>query len=879
MSRRSATRTTGLLVRHLLSRSATSFALALVVGIAVAVAALIPRALVVLSDAELQHQLRSMPPGASDLYGTGTFGPLDVSPPLSEQKVFGPVDAVLDGVPAGLPSPLSDALGAGSWVAMLPSDLVSLDEPRLRVQPRIRLAFDLDWRDRITFSAGVAPTAWDGNPKTQLPIAMSEDFAEKAGFELGDRVDYLGAPLEVSGIYTVNDPDDPFWVHARELVGATVTRAPGSPIEASAAVLIDPVSAASLTTPLQRAELRTWYPLLPAMVDYSEVPLLSEQLRRTVSLGLYLPTGEALVFETGVTGQLESVEASVDTVTAVFALAGSAPLGALLAVFARGARAVLDRRRETLQLASSRGASALQLRSTMLIEGLLVGIPAATVALGIVALALPVPVDAASLVLPGIIGLAVPALFATASLSPGGGRGDLGGTGGRARWVTELAVVGAAALAVVLLLRRGLVVTDGGGVDPLLAATPLLVSLAVCVLVLRLYPLPLLALQQAERNGSSPVGLVGATGSVRAGTAAFGSALAMVIGVSSAVFSLVLASTIATGLGTVAVTETGSDIRLEAPTLGDLDDIAAVAGVRAVAGFTAVPGVQAVFGNDRASVTVVLADLEALHRVRPDIPVVPPGSMLVSADIADRPAGDTVVGDSSLTPAGELPVLALPGLARSWVLVDTADQAAILGDTSDYRGALIATEPGADITATAATVAGLVAALQTSDARDRVEVVDTASLVRDAAARPSVAGLMVALGAASALSLLLCVIAVALGALGAARGRARTLGVLRLLGMSPGQLRGVVAWEFAPITAAALLTGTAFGVALAVGMTTLIDLRPIVGGFAAIGASVPWGLVGAAATAFAVVVAATGAVTSLAARRLNAAAAVKMGAE
>ena len=70
---------------------------------------------------------------------------------------------------------------------------------------------------------------------------------------------------------------------------------------------------------------------------------------------------------------------------------------------------------------------------------------------------------------------------------------------------TLLAVLLVTAAAVVLLFRRGLTggsssgaEADAGsgaaGVDPLLAAVPLLAALVVCIAVLRLYPIPLAGL-------------------------------------------------------------------------------------------------------------------------------------------------------------------------------------------------------------------------------------------------------------------------------------------------------------------------------------------------------------------------------------------------
>jgi putative ABC transport system permease protein len=696
---------------------------------------------------------------------------------------------------------------------------------------------------------------------------------------VGDIVNYFGASVVVSGIYSANDPDAAYWVHAAELRTPTVTNAPSSPTKVRGAAFIDPASAAGLPTPLERSELRAWYPVLTTTISYADVPDIDDQLRRMSSLGLYLPTGEALVFGSGLPAAFDRVTATLATTAALLAIVGSAPLGALLAVLALGARSVTDRRRAAIVLATSRGASVLQVRATMLLEGVLISVPIAVISLVLVAALVPVTVALDSFVLPALIVSAVPLLFVTASVRSKDDRDDVGIRHRRGRWILEAVIIGVAALAVFLLVRRGLVVTESGGIDPLLAAAPLLLTLVVCVIVLRVFPLPLLALQRAAQRGRSPVALVGATGAIRASSAVYPSVFAMVVAVSATVFSLVLVSTLSAGLSTAARSQTSSDIRVSAVTLDDLEPVRSVAGVRAVAGLYTAHGIRLAIGADTPGVTVVFADLAALHDVRPDLPDLPAGQILVSPDIAERGQSTTSLNGFPVTIAGTAPAASLPDTTRSWVLADIADAVSISGDEPHVDTLLVATDPSADIATTAVAVKQVVIDAQVPKNRDRVVVLDTSTLVTDAAARPTVAGVTFGLAAAGGLSLLLCVLAVALEALGAANRRARTRGILGLLGMSARQLRGVLVWEFAPVGVAAVLAGTGFGIVLAALVTNLVDLRSLAGGSAAITTSVPWAFIGMAIIAFAIVVAATAALTSAGARRLDAAAAVKMGAE
>ena len=879
MNRRSAVRTTGLLARHLRSRATTSIALALLVAVGVGLAVLLPRVTVLISDAELHDQVQAAGPGVSDLYGTGTLGPLTVTNEPTAQQLFGQTDSTLSGVPDSLPAPLRTTLGAVSWVAVLPPDPVTIDEPRLLVQPVLNLAIDLHWRERVTLVEGDVPSPPQETASGMVEMAISKDYAELAGFRVGDVVNYVGTPVIVSGIYVAKDPAAAYWVHAPELLSPTVTNSPGALVRVRGGAFIDPAAAAGMPTSLERSELRAWYPILSESMTYADVPKLDDQLKRLVSLGLYLPTGESLSFRTGLLDTFERVSAPLATSAALLAIVSSAPLGAFLAVLALGARSVASRRRAVLALAVSRGASSIQSHATMLLEGVLISLPSGVVALLVANIILPPGPHPDSYVLPGLIAAALPLFFVTSMRLAQSRRQDVGVREQRGRWIIEAVVVLVAALAVFLLMRRGLVVGESGAIDPLLALTPLLITLVVCVVVLRILPLPLLAIQRATKAGRSSVSLVGATGAVRANTVAYPFVFATVVAVSATVFCLVLVSTVTAGITSTAESLTGSDINVSAVALDDVDAIRSVTGVDGTAGLFTAYGVDLALGADTRPVAAVFADLAALHEVRPDIPDLPLHSVLVSQDIADRGQETTALNGVPVTIAGAVPPAGLPGMTGSWVLADLADAPAVFGSAPRIGTLLVSVEPGAAIAKTAEAIRGVVTDAQSAENRDRVTVLDTATLSADAAARPSVAGVILGLTAGAGLSLILCVIAVALEALSAANRRSRTRGILQLLGMSARQLRGVLAWEFAPVAITATAAGTGFGIGIAVVVANLVDLRDLTGGTAVIEASVPVIQVGGVIAVFAIVVAVTATLTSAGARRLNAAAAVKMGAE
>ena len=79
------------------------------------------------------------------------------------------------------------------------------------------------------------------------------------------------------------------------------------------------------------------------------------------------------------------------------------------------------------------------------------------------------------------------------------------------------------------------------------------------------------------------------------------------------------------------------------------------------------------------------------------------------------------------------------------------------------------------------------------------------------AGHPIVAAVFAFLGAAAGLPLLFCVVAIVLAVIAAARSRNRTVGVLRVLGFSAAQVRGLVAWELVPVVIVAIVAGVALG--------------------------------------------------------------------
>jgi len=303
----------------------------------------------------------------------------------------------------------------------------------------------------------------------------------------------------------------------------------------------------------------------------------------------------------------------------------------------------------------------------------------------------------------------------------------------------------------------------------------------------------------------------------------------------------------------------------------DLDAVRRLAGVDAVARLSVRSGVELDLGRT-AHVDVVVADTAALHEVRPDLPVLldPGPTLLLGTDLDERP-DDVVLDGVPAQVTGVVDRGLLPDLDNRWVLVDDSalPAGAARGD-GQHEELLLRVGAGTD----SATVARLAAAAVESP---DVEVVDVDGELAAVRSSPVVGGLQPALLAAALVALVLTLLTVVLASLAAARSRQQLLGVLRILGMTRSQLRGVVAWELGPIAVTAVVVGTALGLVLPRVVTEVLDLRPFVGGLTPPQPVVDPALVLVGVAAYVAAVVVAGLVAVAIGRRVAPAESVKMG--
>jgi putative ABC transport system permease protein len=884
--------TVGLLRRQFVSSPGASLAVVIVVAVCAFLAAAAPRALDALFTAELRYSVDQTGPTKRDLVATS------IGSPASSGSDFGPMDSGLAAIREQVPPTLRAAVGEGEWVAVTKSVAAPADEPEPDA-PTMRLTFlvDDDVDDVARYVDGAPPTAPVDNG-TMVPeridVALSVQAAADLRWSVGEQRTAvadtgLQVPVVLTGIFDAVDPAADYWQHVPSVLEPYLFDDGNNPPIVTGMALVHPAASHAVHTLSGGISTTAWFPLDTTGLTFGEATQLLQDLRGFTSgahpIGSAIGEISSLTFRSGLVEALTGVAERSTATTAVVAMVAVGPFGVAIAVLALAARLLVSRRRSGLQLASARGASPAQTRGMMAIEGAILGIPVAALAIVAAVLVIPGAPPPTALAPAVLLGLAPTALFAAAT-NPRGlrqVRADLDERApSRFGWIVEVVVVGLAIVSVALLLTRGLVSSTGGVVlDPLLIATPLLLALAACVVVLRLYPVPLAAISARLKRGPKLAGHLGSALALRGSATPVAPVLAMVVGVAIAVFSSVLVSTLDRGTEAAASSSVGADLRADSllftpeliATIQDLDGVALTTGVD-----DAGPSVLRV-DRVRDTVNLIVVDFAGLAQFRDGLPAgltsevdgaVP---VLASDDLVAE-----LEADADLLVEGEPVVIVgsadrATGIAATtrWMMVDASFSQALLG--LDFRPGILLVDATADADLTAIAEAIITASGPTT------EVTTPAELTRELLDAPTVAGLRVALLVGILVALGLAGVAVAMTFVAGSRTRGRLLSLLSTLGLSARQAGGLAAWELAPTAIVAVAVGTLLGLALPWIVLGAVDLRPFTGGGAQPAIEVPALVVLGVIAAFTAMVAIATAAATAAGRRVSAAATLRMGEE
>lgn len=827
-----------------------------------------PRAVDAMYTADLRESVSELAGSQQAVRAFSTsFPPLeDFNRTLEAPGDGGRTEDALARIREGLAQPLGFVLGEGRWLATGVESSVVGPLPEGIRELVLNYAVDVQALEHIELVEGTLP----GPPPSEygeepVEILLSQDSAESAQWPVGEERNIgvllrasddggLGAreqPIVLSGIYAPKDAGSPYWSLNNTLLSAAEDFNPDTGTAVNATAFVSPMAFPFLSRAFDHVQTSYWYPVATDSLAAQTAPGTAAQLREFLGTPQNVPSanppGPTVVFGSQTPDVMAEATQRAASTNQILALLASGPLGVCLATAALAVRLLLERRRSALTLASARGASDLQLRGALALGGLFIGVPAA--ALGAVTAFLLVQVPFS----PGHVTWAILAAFVPAVLMALQHRTDVQtrhdlGSLARNRWrvSAEIAVVVLAVVATVLLTQRGLAqgALEYGEVDPLLSATPLLIALAVCALVLRLYPVPLEWFARVRRRGPGLVGFLGASRAVRSPGAGLVPVLALVVGLAVVLFSGVLLSTFRQGVTDAAQADVGADLRIQGPPFAaeQVEQIRSVEGVAAVAAVTDLGTLRAETGGRQTKdVALVAADPGAVLRVQDSLAgAFPPALLNALEEPATEDALPVVAAPALELEKGSVIELRYRGSSVDVEVVGTGPDDVVFSSSANWM--LIGQAAIGSVEERIFEPSVLLADLQ--DDADSPAVLDT---VAGIAGRPilqqtpdqyvqqtlesaSGRGLQLGLWAVIGAMALLCSLTIVMTSVVNAPARNRLIALLRTLGFPPRRDGSLMLWELGPITGAAVLAGTALGLVLPLAILGALDLSAFTGG-------------------------------------------------
>lgn len=919
-------RTSGLFRRQLRADAAALVTLAAILFVTTLLAAGLPRWLNAADDDALRHEVRTSVE-LDDVVGTFTGAP------ASGPNGVAALGNIGDDLAAQFEAPLGELLDDPVLsVFTRPFELVSIEgvtapggAPALYAETRLVMTSE----PAVRYVEGVAPAASDPllgpfptlgpeyeDPEVILPvieIAVVADAATALGTwrtepaVVGDELIVSGAAgplvLRVVGIFEAIDDDAYAWQRNFGVLGVQDRNQPGVTVGSVAGALVTPESFVDLTAASGSPFNHQWqYPLDIDRLDSGIVGELLESLNRLETI--VVPVGTTTMdLQTSLQRPIGDFLEQRATAHAVLFIGVAGLLVSALAVLVLAAQLTTERRRTALALARSRGATLRQLVLLSGAEGLLI---AALSCLPAAALAVLVVDGRATSVSWWLTGLLMAATTATLAGIVGWEHRLVGKSERHdlvvqrvspRRLGAEIALVALAVSGAVLLRQRGFDASVvAGASDPFLTAVPVLLALAASLVVLRLYPFPVRLLGRLATRRRGSVGFLGLS---RAGRAAAGAAVPLVVllvALSFSVFASVVLNSVRIEQEVVAWQEVGAETRVDG-TGFDVNDrvpvIAEAAGVTMaetvgvhVAETSALNEVRGQ-GDEFELLLLDTAEVLDLFATRP----------IATADLQRldaAPAGDGTAVPALVSPAfvedildGELAdvQIFLPGTDATLVPIDVTDafpgvdpderfaiarvaDARQVVDTPYFPSVLLLDAPGVDLDSVRAAV---------YETQPFASVTTRQEVYEVAAEAPLVNATETAFGAAVLVAAGYCALAVVLALVVTARPRSRFLSYLRTLGLSGRQARGLVALEILPMAGVAAAGGLLLGLGIPRVVAPAIDLRPFTGGLDAPPLLVDGAVVAALTLGLLIVVVAAILIVTAVNRRLRLGSALRVG--
>lgn len=824
-------------------------------------------------------------------------------------------------------------LVAEHWYMVDTTRFRLVDPPNYTSYLTLRYQAGID--DRIELTEGRRPARLEPPDDPEVPIrfevALSTATAAEMLVAVGDTLPAAADPadalvrnvfplpvsavaieIEVVGLFEVHDPAAPYWFDESTLAKPAIGGTDDAPI-AYGIALFAPEAYGDLLTLGLPNRYRYRFQVDAERLDTGRLAELREDLRRLESTFGTAGTGAngRILYRSGLLDVLERFTTRRTATEAVLWVAAMGPLSVAAGALGLVAVIIVGRRRAALALARGRGASASQLLAAQLWEGMLITVPAGLVGLLLAEAAIPSRPAAMSSIGAMLVALAVTALLLAATWPVARrARRDLERADAPVRRlaprriVIEATVVGIAVAAAWLLRERGL----GGqrpaaasvGLDPFLAASPVLVGVATGLLAIRLYPIPVRALGWLTARRRDLVPALGLRSIGRNPSAAYLPLLVLTLTVAIGAFSSVLGATIDDGQVAASWQEVGADYRIDAAADGALGpevDPGTIPGVEAVAAGLIEPTTPVRGEVGRAASTSLIAiEPAAYAAVLAGSPVAPrlPGPLLDAPSRpgsapTDRPIPVVVssrlpngwqplsVGQVFRLGVGEQPLTFsvvgfledFPGVARgtTFLIAPLAPVVDALGEAERRPTVLFVRGPAAIGEALRAAV-GPEAGGGVTSRHDLLAGERAAPLVAAVGQ-----GFAVALGAAAVYAVLAVVAVVALDA----QRRARELAYLRTLGLSERQAVALTFVEHAPPALLALGIGLVLGLGLAWLLEPGLGLAAFIDPGTPVRLQVDWNAVAAMSLSMLVVVGILVLANAWLARRLDPAQALRIG--
>ena len=801
----------------------------------------------------------------------------------------------------------------------------------------LRFRFPDGVDERITYVDGRAPTGEtstipgrqgtaprDPDDATVFEIALATQIAETLGVGVGDRLELspdtedalvgqfsspVRAAVDVVGVYSVDAPADEFWMNDSSLELPTViVISPDLQLLYGTALLSPDAYPALIGNGLPARY--AWRQFIdPDRLDAGTLDQLTADLRqmrtRYPPFVTTLRDADVTTLQTGLLELLDDYAAERRTAEAVLVTASLGPAAVATAAVALIALLMVHRRRRAVMLVRGRGAAVGQLLGSHLLEGLLIAVPAAGVAYLAATTLIEGRASTWSPVLAVLVagGAAVVLMLtvlrpATAPLREGEREQPTAARVSPRRITFEALVIVLAGGGAFLLRQRGIAggSTAGelAGVDPLLAAVPALIGLAVGLLTVRLYPLPLRAAGWFADGWRGMVPAFGLRRAARTGDVGSLPLVVLLVTVAIGAFSSTIFVTVERGQTAAAWQEVGADLAMTPgtrPFPADFD-ATTLPGVEAAARLHVDSAVLGGRGGARVQMnaldTPAYVGVSAGTGADPGLPRAmrdPPGpDQAIPAILSTRVASggprpirvndevEMLVSARTLT----LRVVGIrqsfPGVDSSsaWLVVPLETLRAAAGDRAFAASVIFMRAPTASAASVQEQMDQVLPATSVTGRREVLEGLRAGPLVRGVGA-----GFVLAVAIAIAYAALATTAALVL----VAAVRSRETAHLRTLGMTPRGLLALSIVEHGPAVLMATVIGVALGVGVAWFVAPGLDLAGLIGSSIDVALVVDWQVVGLLLLALVVVLAVGIALSSWIGRRASLAGSTRQGIE